>query len=90
MLIRKTKQFERKYKKLHISQRNEIDKAIRKLLAHPELGDVKRGDLQGVRVHKFMLSNQLTLLAYHYDKVLLTLTLLALGSHENFYRDLKR
>jgi hypothetical protein len=34
--------------------------------------------------------NQLTLLAYSYDGSVLTLTLLAIGSHENFYRDLKK
>jgi len=34
--------------------------------------------------------NQLALLAYEYDEVKDTLTLLAFGSHENFYRDLKK
>jgi mRNA-degrading endonuclease YafQ of YafQ-DinJ toxin-antitoxin module len=33
--------------------------------------------------------NQLALLAYTYEDNRLILTLLALGSHENFYRDLK-
>jgi mRNA-degrading endonuclease YafQ of YafQ-DinJ toxin-antitoxin module len=31
----------------------------------------------------------LTLLAYTYEEEVVTLTLLALGSHENFYRNLK-
>jgi hypothetical protein len=34
-------------------------------------------------------NNQLTLLAYNYEHDILTLTLLALGSHEIFNRDLK-
>jgi len=34
--------------------------------------------------------NQLNLLAYSYEDEVLTLSLLALGSHENFYRDLKQ
>jgi len=33
---------------------------------------------------------QLALLAYEYDDASDTLTLLAFGSHENFYRDLKK
>jgi len=34
--------------------------------------------------------NKLALLAYEYDEVKDELTLLAFGSHENFYRDLKK
>jgi len=34
--------------------------------------------------------HQLTLLAYNYDETDENFTLLALGSHENFYRDLKK
>jgi len=34
--------------------------------------------------------NQLALLAYEYDDINDTLTLLAFGSHGNFYRDLKK
>jgi hypothetical protein len=33
---------------------------------------------------------QLPLLGYSFDQGALVLALLALGSHENFYRDLKR
>ncbi len=33
---------------------------------------------------------QITLLAYQYEELNSYVTLLALGSHENFYRDLKR
>jgi hypothetical protein len=35
------------------------------------------------------MNNQLTLLAYSYEEQIITLTLLALGGHENFYRDIK-
>ena len=51
---------------------------------------MKRGDLTGVLVYKFKMVNQLTLPAYTWTEDILTLTLLALGSHENFYRDIKR
>ncbi|MCX7210267.1 MAG: type II toxin-antitoxin system RelE/ParE family toxin, partial [Burkholderiales bacterium] len=52
----------------------------------PEIGELKRGDLAGVYLHKFKSQNQLMLLAYEYDPK--TRMLLLLGSHENFYRDL--
>jgi len=45
-------------------------------------------DLAGVFVYKFKCNDQLTLLAYEYDPK--TRLLLLLGSHENFYRNLKR
>lgn len=53
------------------------------------MGELKKGDLAGVRVHKFHLISALHLLAYTYNDEQKTLTLHYLGSHENFYRDLK-
>jgi len=41
-------------------------------------------------VHKYKSNNIQYLLAYKIDHDELILTLLALGTHENFYRDLKR
>ncbi|AFJ02626.1 hypothetical protein Q7C_1477 [Methylophaga frappieri] len=43
-----------------------------------------------MRVHKFKMNKQLTLLGYSFDEGQLILELMALGSHENFYRDIKR
>ena len=48
----------------------------------------KVGDLSGVFVHKFKINKQLILLSYTLDGS--EINLLTLGSHENFYRDLKR
>jgi hypothetical protein len=42
-----------------------------------------------VQVYKFSMVNQLTLLAYIYGETTDTLTLVSVGPHENFYRDLK-
>lgn len=53
-------------------------------------GEKKRGDLAYLRVYKFSMCNQLTLLGYSYEAGELVLQLIALGSHENFYRDVKR
>ena len=51
---------------------------------------MKKGDLNGVQVYKFKMVKQLTLLAYEFYESKLELILLALGTHENFYRDIKR
>jgi hypothetical protein len=59
-------------------------------MKNPLLGELKKGDLNNVRVYKFKMVHQLTLLAYMHDESNENLTLLALGSHANFYRDLKR
>ena len=40
-------------------------------------------------VYKFKMVKQLTLLGYSYEDGTVTLELIALGAHENFYRDVK-
>ena len=85
-----SRQFAKAVRKLHSNQKSDLDKAVQLLIADPMIGDSKAGDLEGVRVHKFKIVNQLNLLAYSYEDKILTLTLLAIGSHENFYRDLKQ
>jgi hypothetical protein len=51
-------------KKPHRPQKKELDDAVRAVNIDPEIGEAKVGDLGGVRVHKFRLSNQLCLLTY--------------------------
>ena len=80
--------FARAYKRLNKNQKVDVDTAIEVIVKSPEVGELKRGDLAGVYVYKFKSQIQLMLLAYEYDP--LTRMLLLLGSHENFYRDLKR
>ena len=82
--------FKKAAKKLHKNQRRDLELAIKDIIQDVEIGDRKLGDLTGVRVHKFKMVGQLTLIAYHYEDQTITLTLLAFGSHENFYRDLKK
>ena len=90
MRILQTPRFRRQAKKLKGNQKRELDDAVRRLCNDPGLGEGKAGDLAGIYVYKFKMVGQLTLLAYRYDGSSVTLTLLTLGSHENFYRDLKR
>ncbi len=80
--------FKRHYKKLHPNQKAVVDAAIRAIVQDPAQGERKRGDLAGVYVHKFDCLGQQMLLAYEWEPT--SRVLLALGVHENFYRDLKR
>ena len=80
--------FRRAYKKLHPNQVKPVNEAIRRVLSDPTCGEEKKGDLAGVHVYKFRVLDRQYLLAYEYDRE--TLFLLALGVHENFYRDIKR
>ena len=80
--------FRRAYKRLHPNQKADVDEAVQAIVADPSLGDAKKGNLAGVYVYKFKCNGQPTLLAYEYDPA--TRLLLLLGSHENFYRELKR
>lgn len=90
MNVVQTPTFRRAVKKLHINQKQDLDRAVRAIMDDPSIGVAKAGDLAGVFVHKFRMTGQTTLLAYTYNEGQITLTLLALGSHENFCRDLKR
>ena len=52
-----TPTFERAVKKPPPKQKSELDEAVRTIANHPEYGEAKVGDLQGIRVYKFHLSN---------------------------------
>ena len=88
--VLQTPTFKRAVKKLHKNQKIELDSAIRELLEDPLIGDQKKGDLSFLRVYKFKMTKQLTLLGYSYEDGNVTLELITLGSHENFYRDIKK
>lgn len=89
MLVKQTLSFKKAVKKLHTNQKKELDKAIKIIIKNPMIGEQKKGNLSQVRVHKFKMIKQLILLAYKFEEKELILTLLALGAHENFYRDIK-
>lgn len=90
MQVLQTNTFKKTLKKLHSNQKVELDKAVRAIINEPLIGVEKAGDLCRVRVYKFHISNQLNLLAYAFNTEVPSITLLALGTHENFYRDLKK
>jgi len=82
--------FKRRVKKLHASEKKRLDSAVRKIIKDPSVGKMKTADLAGVQVYKFKHKTQQYLLAYRINPGGQMLTLLALGLHENFYRDLKK
>ncbi|MDX2346502.1 MAG: type II toxin-antitoxin system RelE/ParE family toxin [Legionella sp.] len=88
--VKQTNLFKKSIKKLPKQKKSHLDEEIKKLIKNPNLGAQKKGDLDFLRVHKFNLSNQQYLLGYTYDESELVLALLKLGTHENFYRDIKR
>ena len=90
MNILQTPTFSRQIKKLHKNQKIDLDQAIKKISLDPSIGNLKKGDLSEIQVYKFKMVKQLTLLAYQFNKDEIQLILLTLGSHENFYRDLKK
>ncbi len=84
-----TASFAKATKKLHAPQKAELDAALKLIVKDPIIGEAKVGDLLGVYVYKFRLSQQQVLLAYRIvDQE--SIKLLTFGPHENFYRDLKR
>lgn len=87
MRIIQSRIFEQKVKKLSSSDKTELDKAVREVLAQPDIGEQKKGDLRTVFVYKFRIQKTLYLMAYRYNAE--TLELLMLGTHENYYKELK-
>ena len=90
MKILQTTVFYKSVKKLNRNQKKILDKAIQAIVSNPSIGEKKKGDLKEVYVYKFRMVKQQMLLAYTYQKKTCILILLTFGSHENFYRNLKK
>ena len=80
--------FKRACKRLPAGLQSAVTEAVRAIVANPDLGEEKRGDLAGICVYKFPVNRRQMLLAYEWEPK--SRVLLMLGNHENFYRDLKR
>jgi mRNA interferase RelE/StbE len=75
-------------KKLHAGNKAELDSQVKKICQNPDIGELKKGDLAGIRVYKFKIKTTQYLLSYTYNKD--TLSLIDFGTHENFYKNLKQ
>jgi hypothetical protein len=89
MQILVTPSCERAIKILHATQKKALDKAVTAIAAKPAIGDAKVGDLEGIFVFKFKVVDKQWLLAYRLVSSK-KITLLLIGPHENFYRELKK
>ena len=56
--------FGRKVKKLNKKEKQTLDEEIKKIVANLSIGEEKKGDLRGVRVHKFNINRRQILLVY--------------------------
>jgi hypothetical protein len=79
--------FGKKIKKLKQKEKLELDNEIKKIIKYPSIGSEKKGDLRGIFVHKFKIANAPFLLSYRLMGE--DIELIMIGSHENYYRDLK-
>jgi mRNA-degrading endonuclease RelE of RelBE toxin-antitoxin system len=88
MRIFQSRSFEKKVKKMSKSEKDALDREVKRISEDSSLGEEKKGDLKDVFVHKFKLKTTQYLLAYR--KVGGDLELVMTGPHENYYRDLKQ
>lgn len=85
-----SRRFEKALGKLPLALLEVVEDQIDQIIENPYLGELKKGDLSYLRVHKFSLNRQQVLLGYSWKEERLQLFLLALSSHENFYDEQKR
>lgn len=64
MNIFQSRSFEKKVKKMSKTEKDTLDREIRRIAENPSIGEEKKGDLRGVFVHKFKLETTQWLLAY--------------------------
>lgn len=81
-------------KKAHKPLQLAIEDAVALVFDSPDIGELKVGDLSGIRVYKFRFNRQEYLVAYcppAKDSPLkfLFIDFYQVGSHENFYDELK-
>jgi hypothetical protein len=85
-------------KKAHKPLQLAIEDVVETICEDPAIGELKVGDLAGVWVYKFKFNRQAYLIAYRPPGVeaevqsveLLNIDFYQVGSHENFYDELKR
>lgn len=92
--------FSRFVKKAHKPLQLAIEDAVVEVCDNLEIGESKVGDLAGIWVYKFKFNRQEYLIAYRppalgarcqgVDVELLIIDFYQVGSHENFYDELKR
>lgn len=83
------RRFEKALGKLPEAQLKVVEDEIENIIEDPEIGELKKGDLSHLRVHKFKMNKNQVLLGYSWFEEKLELYLLQIGPHENFYQKQK-
>lgn len=89
-ILRATPRFNKLFKKFFPKEQKNIKDAIHKIAGNLLTGKPKKGPLKGIRVFKFQSKKKLILLSYKPDHKKKTVTMYALGSHENYYAKLAK
>lgn len=89
MRVLTTPRFDRSVKKVHAQEKRALDDAVKTVIVDTDAGELKKGDLAGLRVYKYRFNSEQMLLAYAANKAEQVIILMGYGRHENFYRDLK-
>lgn len=87
MRIIQSRTFEKRVRQFAKQEKKVLDQQIRKIVANPEIGQEKRGELRGIFVYKFKIHTTQYLLSYRLADAD-TLELIMISPHENDYRDL--
>ncbi len=82
--------YNRDRKRLARALIHRLDEVQAQILQDPHRGDRKRGALRHIWVEKFKAQNNQWLVAYLIDDKRDSVYFVAVGQHENFYRDLQR
>lgn len=85
--------FSRFVKKAHKPLQLAIEDVVEVMCENPSIGEAKVQDLQGILVHKWRFNRQEYLMAYKQTPTgidLLLIDFYQVGTHENFYDDLKK
>jgi len=88
--VYQTSRFEKAFNRLTEQDKEGVDEEIDRIIANPDIGERKKGDLSYLWVHKFYLGKQQYLLGYSWVNLKLEIYLLSLGTHENYYDEQKR
>jgi mRNA-degrading endonuclease RelE of RelBE toxin-antitoxin system len=69
-----------------------IEDEVKLICENPDIGELKKGDLSDIQVHKFKFNRQEYLIAYSVSDTIqiLMIDFYKVGTHENFYTELKK
>lgn len=77
--VYQSRRFEKVLRKLPNPQLKIVEDEIDKIIENPEAGELKKGDLSHLRVHKFKIDNEQVLLGYSWIEHKIEIYLLSLG-----------